>query len=53
MKLAPTLAYCVWPLYVPMPEARTLQLVPACAGRRGAAGFSPEGALFHLGVALK
>ncbi len=36
-------------LYVPSTEAAALRPVQACAGRLGAAGLSPEGAIVALG----
>ncbi len=47
--IAPTLATSCAVLYRPMPEATTLLPVPPCAGRLGAAGISPEGAVPCLG----
>jgi adenosylcobyric acid synthase len=47
--MTPTFGTGASSLYRPMPEATTLQPVPPCAGRLGAAGISPEGALTPSG----
>ncbi|HYN64846.1 MAG TPA: phosphotransferase [Candidatus Limnocylindrales bacterium] len=49
LMVTPTLGTGVSSLYESPPEAATLQPVPACAGRLGAAGLSPEGAPAVLG----